>query len=1801
MESQGMRGTRPWCERPFASGFIACGTAALLLIAARCGAQTLPTGFVSDNAFPTASFTLPTQLVFLPDGRKLVAEKAGVVWVITAAGDKLPSPLIDLSAKVLSNGDRGLLGVALDPDFASNRWVYLVYTVDPDSNGLDNDANAFSRLERYQLNDSDPDHLDLASRQVLIGIDWPSGIPCPGSDLSHTIGTIRFAQDKSLLLSSGDAARYSTTDHGGLDPLAFGPGRTDPSEDIGAFRAQSIHSMCGKILRVDKDTGHGLPSNPYWDGDPVSAPSRVWLYGLRNAFRFCVRPASGSSNPSEGRPGQLLLGEVGWGTWEELDVVNTGGANLGWPCVEGPFPNNNYVHTTQPPGVGCSAYGSALNPVSPTGPQLWWNHNTPSQSNPPGATGHAIVGGTWYTGTLYPAAYRDRLFFADYANGWIRTAQVDAAGQVVGTQDFVNSGAGTPVDLENDPVTGDIWYVTIAPGGVHRIRFVTGNHDPVASANVGPQYGFAPLAVTFDASASTDFDNDPLSFVWRFGDGDSAVTATAAHTYTVNGVYAVQLDVRDTHGGLDRRAFTIVVGQLAPVAHIQLPVDSSFATPGQVVTLTADPVDTIAGPVTYRWDIDAGDPGDVQLSRAVAFGRVTSFPFVEHEADEPYFDRVRLTVTQGPFTLSDTVYVYPQCDARAGAMAAHPFQPRVGRPFTVDAWVASQDLVAVPEAEVDLLENDIVLASAHLSLIASGDSALARLSVPGLPAGDHLLRVVVDPDRELRETDESNNEGELVVHVRAAGEPFAEWRADAADGSGPYPDGSTTSPWREVRSHHDAVLPAADSPLWRGDRSLASPERLEFAATSAPVALAAPDSLPEVAAIGPASAELWLRTGDDVVRAQTVLEWFDHDSSPWPGLSLGVEAGQLRAWGSPWRPVAPVAPGQWYHVVVSEGLDSLRVFVDGAVAYADGAPVPGAQHSVLRLGASSRGGTVSERFAGAIGAVRLYDDALGQAQARTGFLADSVRFIPPLADAPVRAVVLAADSATGTGPAVTPGAGSPWRDLSGEGHDGVLEAFAAVSDSSGWTGSSASDAPLRLELDGVDDVVTLAPGSIPALQAPPSASVAMWFRPAATLAREQGLLEWNAGDVGRSGLALELCAGRLRLWTAAGWTDICAVAAARWHHVAVAETHALATVWLDGREVWRGFSPALGSQASALVVGALMPSVGGPATAFLRGAVARCELAAGAFRDQDVMALYTAQAAAYVHVVEALPASPSCLGGTRTTVQVPVTFQRIGTAGLIGFSVTLQLSPELQRGGEVVAGSFLDGPASTFFNSRDEAGNTCVVDGVRLGLGCDAPAVGELFFLPVSATVAAGSGTVRVIAASIRDCANHIIPLDLGDPIPIAITSAGPAPVADLSVASVPIPGLETQAVRLEFQTPADAESVTVYRAPYGGYPEYDDVPGTGEPPAPLSDPPPAPWQRTGVHESGHTDLVSTRDAWRYVAFAWDSCGNRSTASAVTAASVNYLLGDARGGATACAGDGVVDALDLAALVSHYGAQPANGDSLACLDYGPTADGRLNGRPGTDDRLDFEDLMLLALDYGATAPDGTPSGSDVLELLYTPPPAVGDTFSVTVKLTGSGRAHGVTASLAWNPAVVTFVSVRPGALLGQQALSSVVLSGNGSRLDAALLGHGPGLTGVGTLASMVFRRVASGGPGIALSTVHGRTATNADLAISIGVGNVAVAPRVVAGLALSEGIPNPFRDRVAFDVQLPGAGQVSLQVYDLLGRRVRTLVDGVLQAGEYHVLWDGRDAGGHSAATGVYFARLWTAGGVRVRRVVLVR
>lgn len=437
-------------------------TAAVLLLALAAtpaSAMTLPYGF-TDTPLPF-TFEVPTSIALLPSGRALVGEKAGDVWIADASERHL---LWSAENEVANLGDVGLVGLAVDPHFATNRRLYFFYTVDPDSDGNDYDGPAanFGRLVRYTLSASDSNALDPASRTVLMGTTWSDGWPT--GSYAHHVDDIAWGADGTMLLSAGEGSHFIHPDAGGEDPDLFAPGRVDTSQDIGSFRARMLNSLGGKVLRVDPETGLGLPSNPFFDGDPASARSRVWSYGLRNPFRIAVRPGTGATDPALSDPGTLYIGDVGWNTWEELDVARDPGMNFGWPCMEGPFPNAPFL-TVTPAHDGCGG----PTPSPETSPTLAFHHFDPAQSRPRGTRGSVITGGAFFPDT-WPAAYRGTYVFGDFNEGWVRVLETDAVDHIVQTYELIPDADG-PVDFATDPVNGDLWFVSLYTGVVHRLSF----------------------------------------------------------------------------------------------------------------------------------------------------------------------------------------------------------------------------------------------------------------------------------------------------------------------------------------------------------------------------------------------------------------------------------------------------------------------------------------------------------------------------------------------------------------------------------------------------------------------------------------------------------------------------------------------------------------------------------------------------------------------------------------------------------------------------------------------------------------------------------------------------------------------------------------------------------------------------------------------------------------------------------------------------------------------------------------------------------------------------------------------------------------------------------------------------------------------------------------------------------------------------------------------------------------------------------------------------------------------------------
>jgi len=419
-----------------------------------------------------------------------------------------------------------------------------------------------------------------------------------------------------------------------------------------------------------------------------------------------------------------------------------------------------------------------------------------------------------------------------------------------------------------------------------------------------------------------------------------------------------------------------------------------------------------------------------------------------------------------------------------------------------------------------------------------------------------------------------------------------------------------------------------------------------------------------------------------------------------------------------------------------------------------------------------------------------------------------------------------------------------------------------------------------------------------------------------------------------------------------------------------------------------------------------------------------------------------------------------------------------------------------------------------------------------------------------------------------------------------------PAAVADLTAHRLDTGnGSDGRARILLTWSPPPAGTVEVYRAPFGGYPRYDDA--GGKTPATPAYPPGAPWEITAVTGSGQTDKPLTRDAWSYVAFVRNDVGQVSAVSNCTPVTADYILGDVSNHADQGFGDGIVDEADLSLMGAHYGIEGNRIvlENVRYLDVGPTTDSSPRSRPVTDGRIDFEDLFMVALNFHLTvAPAsaialGDPSAPERFELRAPSLAAARETFDVVLGVQAEGRIQGLTAQLDWDASVAQPISVAGSAWL--EAQQGVVLSAGPGDIDAVLLGlRAQGLTGSGDVATVRFRALRTGDPRIRLARLDARDGANHALdAASVQIEARTAAP---AQTLLFAPVPNPTHGPAQVSFALARAGRVDLAVYSVDGRRVRTLAGGPFAPGAYHFDWSGDDDSRHPVAPGVYFTQLVT-------------
>lgn len=352
----------------------------------------------------TDQLSVPTGMRFAPDGRIFVIEKGAFdrpVADIKVIKNGQVSTFATIP-NVASDNERGLLGLVLDPDFATNRYVYIAYTGTETKN----------KVTRLQASATNPDVAAVngdgtPAQTLLLGnIPSPTGI--------HQVGELQFGKDGKLYIPAGDGA-------------------------IDSQAAQNKKTLGGKILRINKD-GSVPTDNPFVGAGTMRCGlsasevnsgdcQEIWTYGIRNSFTSDIDSVTG----------YMFYNDVGQDHWEEINRIdNAKGGNFGWRNCEG-----LYVGGT---GARCSGY---------IDPLYAYNHYNGA------VVGRSVSGGAFYRGSLYPADYNGDYFFADYVAGFIKKLDY---GNIADTSDNVvttlATGLSNVVNIETGP-DGRLYYVDI--------------------------------------------------------------------------------------------------------------------------------------------------------------------------------------------------------------------------------------------------------------------------------------------------------------------------------------------------------------------------------------------------------------------------------------------------------------------------------------------------------------------------------------------------------------------------------------------------------------------------------------------------------------------------------------------------------------------------------------------------------------------------------------------------------------------------------------------------------------------------------------------------------------------------------------------------------------------------------------------------------------------------------------------------------------------------------------------------------------------------------------------------------------------------------------------------------------------------------------------------------------------------------------------------------------------------------------------------------------------------------------------
>ncbi|WP_194775394.1 ThuA domain-containing protein [Pararhodonellum marinum] len=546
-------------------------------------------------------FFEPTEMTILPNLDILIAQRRGEI-LLYKNGDSTANEIAKLDVYWRTdvprvNAEEGVLGIQKDPDFAKNGHIFVFYSP------TEKEVN---RLSRFKFEN---DKLDLASEKIVLEFYSQRDICC------HTGGSIAFGGDGLLYLSTGDnSTPFNQSDSEyilrGYAPLDGRPG----FEQFDARRsAGNSNDLRGKILRikVNEDGSYAIPDdNLYPKGTEGTLPE-IYVQGTRNPYRIIVDQKTnylywGDVGPDASGDSLSTRGPMGY---DEVNQARKAG-NYGWPYFVGN--NAAYVEfdfATGKPGqpydvkkpVNNSPNNTGLKELPEAQPAFIYYPYGNSTTFPQLGTGgrNAMAGPVYYTDmfpkdTRYPDYFDGKLFIYDWVRGWIKAVTMTAKGDYDKMEPFMaTTKFNAPIDMEVGPdgklyilEYGNGWFSKNPDAGLFRIDFNPGNRSPlVHDISLDKTSGALPLTVSFEVKAS-DPENDPLTYIWDLGNGETVTTKEPQleYTYTKAGDYDVKVEVQDPEKlSVKSPTVSLYAGNIAPVVDIQLEGNQTFYFPGKPV------------------------------------------------------------------------------------------------------------------------------------------------------------------------------------------------------------------------------------------------------------------------------------------------------------------------------------------------------------------------------------------------------------------------------------------------------------------------------------------------------------------------------------------------------------------------------------------------------------------------------------------------------------------------------------------------------------------------------------------------------------------------------------------------------------------------------------------------------------------------------------------------------------------------------------------------------------------------------------------------------------------------------------------------------------------------------------------------------------------------------------------------------------------------------------------------------------------------------------------------------------------